>query len=370
VSDVFISYDRESRELAEALVEDIKALGYDAWLDRELTGGHPWWNRILDEIRASKVFVYVLTPRSLDSDACQREHSYAAALGKTVLPILAAEGVSTNLLPPALAQLQFVDYRSRDRAAAFRLGRAFGAVPPPVPLPNPLPAAPEAPISYLGGVAHRLAGTPVLSQEEQSVLLIDLKGRLRDPETAEDARSLLKQFRRRPELLASIAFEIDEVLGAAKPPARQSPAPQYPSPQPEYPLPMRPEPDEDAPPPRAPGPTQRERLYGGLVGAVLGSVVGAVALVANSESTHRALRSDFLVFALMSGIGGAVAGVIGGIRRRAARFTLVGALVGWIALSLLDLRESDAFAVGGVFGAPVGAILGSVAGVIYLTRKR
>src|SRR5262249_53228618 len=153
-----------------------RALDHVAWLDRELTGGHPWWDRILAQIRASDVFVYVLTKRSLDSDACQREHSYAAALGKTVLPILVAEGVSTNLLPPALARLQLVDHRSRDRAAALRLARAFRAVPPPVPLPNPLPAAPEAPISYLGGVAHRLAATPFLSQEEQSVLLIDLKG--------------------------------------------------------------------------------------------------------------------------------------------------------------------------------------------------
>jgi hypothetical protein len=48
------------------------------------------------------------------------------------------------------------------------------------------------------------------------VLILDLKGRLRDPETAEDARSLLKQFRERRELLAAIAFEIDEVLARSE----------------------------------------------------------------------------------------------------------------------------------------------------------
>jgi hypothetical protein len=268
VWNVFISYDRQSRDLAETLGEDIRELGHVAWLDRELTGGHPWWERILAQIRASDVFIYVLTPRSLDSDACRREHGYATALGKTVIPILAAEGVSTNLLPPALAQLQFVDYRSRDRAAAFRLSRAFGAVPPPVPLPNPLPEAPEAPISYLGGVAHRLAATPVLSQEEQSVLLIDLKGRLRDHETAEDARSLLKQFRKRPELLASIAFEIDEVLG----PGEQT-FPRITNITIQSATPIV----EDKAHFAASSPTWRERLVVGFVAAFLGLFVGILA---------------------------------------------------------------------------------------------
>ena len=353
---VFISYDRQSRDLTETLAEDIRELGHVAWLDRELTGGHPWWERILAQIRASDVFIYVLTPRSLDSDACRREHGYATALGKTVIPILAAEGVSTNLLPPALAQLQFVDYRSRDRAAAFRLSRAFGAVPPPVPLPNPLPDAPEAPVSYLGGVAHRLAATPVLSQEEQSVLFIDLKGRLRDPETAEDARSLLKQFRRRPELLAAIAFEIDEVLGTAKPPA---PQPMPPAPQPMPPAPPIPVTSSK--------PTWRERLVAGLVGAALGSVTGGVALHSKGAPYS---------FALVPAAGGAVAGVIGGTHRKAALFALVGALVGWIALYLSlggdAAGELGAFAGGAVFAAPLGAILGAIAGVIYrsVTRKR
>jgi hypothetical protein len=85
-----------------------------------------------------------------------------------------------------------------------------------VPLPNPLPDTPEPPISYLGSLANRLSATRVLNQEEQSVLILDLKGRLRDPETAEDARSLLKQFRERRELLAAIAFEIDEVLARSE----------------------------------------------------------------------------------------------------------------------------------------------------------
>ena len=382
---VFISYDRESRDLAEALAEDIQALGHVVWLDRELAGGHPWWDRILEQIRLSDVFAYVLTPRSLDSVACQREHSYAAALGKTVIPILAAEEISTNLLPPALAQLQFVDYRSRDRAAALRLARAFGAVPPPVPLPNPLPAAPEAPISYLGGVAHRLSATPVLNQEEQSVLFIDLKARLRDPETAEDARSLLKQFRERRELLASIAFEIDAVLGAEQPASRRQT-----------------QREEHAPPIIAGKAEVAEvspksilvymkpilvymkqilfymkpilfymidRLYPALAGAFLGFVITAVAAIGGKANPPWELRSF-----LLPCVGGAVAGVMAGRRRMVALCAVVGAVVTWIVVGQVmhsDNRSlSDAFFAGGMVGAPLGAILGAIAGLIYRGLRR
>jgi hypothetical protein len=52
------------------------------------------------------VFVFLLDPKAPNSTACQREFGYAADLGKTILPILAADGVSTNLLPPELSQIQ------------------------------------------------------------------------------------------------------------------------------------------------------------------------------------------------------------------------------------------------------------------------
>ena len=123
--------------------------------------------------------------------------------------------MSVNLLPPALSQIQFVDYREPDREAAFRLARALNSIPPAEPLPDPLPAPPEVPISYLGSLTERLETTAALSYEEQSALVVDLKRSLRESETAEDARALLKRLRKRRDLLATIAEEIDELLADA-----------------------------------------------------------------------------------------------------------------------------------------------------------
>jgi len=47
-------------------------------------------------------------------------------------------------------------------------------------------------------------------------LLFDLKRELRAPETADDTRTLLKTFRKRRDLLASIAEEIDELFKALR----------------------------------------------------------------------------------------------------------------------------------------------------------
>lgn len=223
---IFISYSRDSEAIARTLANDIERLGHTVWFDQELSGGQAWWQQILTRIRDCQVFVFVMDPKALNSTACKREYGYAADLGKPILPVRVAEGISTNLLPPALSQIQFVDYREQDREAVFRLAKALTTVPPPKPLPDPLPPPPEVPISYLGSLAEKVETTATLSNEEQSTLVVSLKGSLRERETANDGRALLERLRKRRDLLASIAEEIDELLAnrpkAWAPPPRVS----------------------------------------------------------------------------------------------------------------------------------------------------
>jgi hypothetical protein len=217
MGEIFLSYSRDSAALVENLAKDIKALGYSVWSDRELTGGQDWWSEILGRVRACDVFVFALTPQSLDSVACTREYGYAAALRKPILPVLLS-GISTNLLPPALAKTQHVDYRSQDREAGFRLARAIKDLPSGGTLPDPLPTPPAVPTSYLGGLAEQISN-PSLSLPEQTALLFHLKRGLNENETAVDARKLLTQLRKRPDLYALIAQDIDSI-GAATPTAQ------------------------------------------------------------------------------------------------------------------------------------------------------
>lgn len=231
MSYVFVSYCRESQTAAQALEQDLLGLGHRVWLDRELAGGHAWWDQILGVIRECDVFLFALAPESLESVACRREYRYAAALGKTILPVLMTDGVSVNLLPPELSEIQHVDYRRQDKKAAISVLKALSCLPASRPLPDPLPAPPSAPISYLGSLLEQIQATDELSFQEQAALLLKVKERGAGAEHGEELRTLLCQFRKRDDLFARVAEEIDALLTSdpnpKPPPNRRRVEPQY-----------------------------------------------------------------------------------------------------------------------------------------------
>jgi hypothetical protein len=201
MTQVFVSYSRHSEEIVKGLVADLGELGHQVWFDKDLVGGQAWWDQILGRIRDSDVLVFVLDAKALSSHACRSEWTYASDLGKTVLPVLVADGVSSNLLPPVLSQTQFVDYRKQDRLAALRLARALADSPAARPLPDPLPPEPDLPISYLGRLGQQIDAPATLTFEVQSALLVDLRRGVRDVETMDDALALLERLRKRRDLL-------------------------------------------------------------------------------------------------------------------------------------------------------------------------
>ncbi|WP_089939315.1 SUMF1/EgtB/PvdO family nonheme iron enzyme, partial [Candidatus Entotheonella palauensis] len=210
---IFLSYARQDATLVQALVNDLEELSYEVWLDEKVSGGQAWWDHILEQIRGCDVFVFSLSPAALESLACRQESGYAAALGKPVLPILLTGDEPRNHLSPDLAKIQYVDYREQTREASLRLARALLTMPPTPPLPEPLPKPPDAPLSYLNQLAAQINGDTPLNFEAQSALVIELKRSLTDSEIAQDARALIGQLRRRRDLLARVAEEMDEALG-------------------------------------------------------------------------------------------------------------------------------------------------------------
>ena len=187
-------------------------MGHTAWFDREVLGGQAWWSTILRQIRECDLYVLILTPRSLESQACRAEYTYAAQVNRSVLPVLCKDGVKVSLLPPELSVIQFVDYRAQDKQAAFALMRAVQEAPAPLLLPDPLPPEPPVPVSYLGDLRRQIEVDLELTLTAQRDLLFEIKRRLKDPESGADAWDLLKLLRTRQDLLASVAEEVDALL--------------------------------------------------------------------------------------------------------------------------------------------------------------
>lgn len=215
MSNIFFSYTRNDQDTVNTLVRHLDSLDHTVWFDQELSGGQAWWDQVLVQIQQCDTFVFGLSPESQESYACKLEYTYALDLGKAIVPILLADGVSFALLPEALSKIQYVDYRAQDPQAVISLVMALQNLPPTQPLPDPLPEPPEAPISSLGALKEQIETRDSLTFEEQTALVVTLKGQLRVPEQADDVRSLMRLLRRRRDTLANVAEEIDEALAGA-----------------------------------------------------------------------------------------------------------------------------------------------------------
>lgn len=211
---VFISYSRKNLDAVTQLVQDLEAVGIDAWHDQTLTGGQRWWDDILANIRGCDIFVFALSPESWSSEACRGELAYVLRLGKPILPVLVADGINMNLLTPPINEIQVTDYRRRDKGATLALFKSINAAPPAAPLPDPLPEAPPVPVSYLSTLKERIDTPETLSPNEQITLLFELEEELREGRSPEEIRDLLLSLKRRDDLLAKIALKVDVALGS------------------------------------------------------------------------------------------------------------------------------------------------------------
>lgn len=128
--DVFISYRRDGgKEFARSIKSELERKGYSVFLDfDELTDG-VFDERIMDSIKVSSVFLFILSPHSLDrcvneDDWVRREIEYAYQLGKHIVPINKDgdfEGLPDNL-PDAL-----VEIFGRNQYSDIMVGQLFEA---------------------------------------------------------------------------------------------------------------------------------------------------------------------------------------------------------------------------------------------------
>lgn len=207
-----ISYSRDSRNAVEHLASDLRILGHEVWYDQSLTGGQKWWDEIISKIKQCDLFIFALTPKGLESQACKLEYDYAYAINKRVLPVWLEGEISPKLLPSALSMIQYVDYRGEDKGAAFELAKALQNLPPAQPIPDPLPDPPPPPISYLVDLSERIVSEEPLTFQDQTEITFRLKSGLQSDEDRDDVLTLLRKLRNRDDLFAKVGAEIDEIL--------------------------------------------------------------------------------------------------------------------------------------------------------------
>jgi hypothetical protein len=205
---LFASYSRADRSLLDALLNDIRALGYEVWLDEQLSGGQIWWDEILTKIRECDVFLFLVTPASVDSEACLLELGYAHAMDRTVIPVQLA-ATSPAVIPSVVSRHQIVHYGTGDKTSMISVARALARAETGRPLPDPPPPQPALPGSYFSTLRDQLGSRDPLSLEQQLSIVHRLRTRADDSASRGEVVALLDRLRGRDELYASVAEQVD-----------------------------------------------------------------------------------------------------------------------------------------------------------------
>jgi TIR domain len=211
---VFVSYSRRDGDVIETLVNDLRSLGHDPWVDRLLVGGQVWWDAVLQNIERCDVFVIGISPDMINSTACEAEYRYASALAKPILPVTVRGGVADELLPQALGAVQRVNYTTQDKQAFAALLSGLGSLPDAPPLPTTMPIRPAVPMTYLYDLKQEIDSPNPLDAEKQAQIITQLTARMRDGSDPAAMNELLDHLQRRDDLLVRTAQQIGEMRAA------------------------------------------------------------------------------------------------------------------------------------------------------------
>jgi hypothetical protein len=113
--DVFISYSRGDSDFARMLNDALQMQGKTTWFDQEsIASGSDFQQEIYRGIRVCDNFLFILSPRSVNSPYCADEVEYAAKLNKRFVTVL-HQPINTAELHPELAKVQWIDFNQNQR---------------------------------------------------------------------------------------------------------------------------------------------------------------------------------------------------------------------------------------------------------------
>jgi hypothetical protein len=160
---IFVSYAREDDSFVRRLAGDLRDRGLPVWLDQwNIERGQNWDRAIATGIEGCGVFLIVLSPAAVASDAVLNELDMALEEEKRVIPVR----LEPCELPLRIRRRQYLDFSERVYADALGdLLSDLGASPEMVTVPAvqaPLPHEEAQPRqSYLFYVLALLAGAVV-----------------------------------------------------------------------------------------------------------------------------------------------------------------------------------------------------------------
>ena len=169
--DVFISHSSQDRAIGEAACAALEKCGYRCWIaPRDILPGDDYGEAIVDGIRASRIFLLVVSAHSVASPQVRRETERAANAGLPIVPFRIEDVLPSKSLEFFISSAHWLDAISRPldphldylcRVVERLLAEADGATVPPMPMralgphaaPPPVAASPARAIPSRSAIA-------------------------------------------------------------------------------------------------------------------------------------------------------------------------------------------------------------------------
>lgn len=101
---IFVSYARVDKPYCIRIVETLHA--HEIWYDQRLYAGQHWWKEIMRRLDWCDVFIYLLSPDSVNSIYCRKELEVARQLERDIIPVLIN---AETVIPEDLQEFHYVD---------------------------------------------------------------------------------------------------------------------------------------------------------------------------------------------------------------------------------------------------------------------
>jgi energy-coupling factor transporter ATP-binding protein EcfA2 len=146
MKNIFISYSRHDRTLAERLARDLQDAGLNVWIDfRRIRTGEQWREAIFEGVDQSDIMIVCLSPAAVDSEWVRREILMGFSHNKLVLPIMLEDAFTVMQQfdeTKQLLDLQITHFEGRYEQAFQELLTALPGIVStpdidPADIPNP-----------------------------------------------------------------------------------------------------------------------------------------------------------------------------------------------------------------------------------------
>jgi WD40 repeat protein len=114
MADLFISYSRNDIAFAKILHQALVENGFEIWIDWEdIPPSTDWMSEIQSSIEQADAFIFILSNKSINSEICSLEVTFAHENNKRLIPIV-IDDIDPSNVPEFVAALNWIFFRESD----------------------------------------------------------------------------------------------------------------------------------------------------------------------------------------------------------------------------------------------------------------